>query len=150
MFSCKACIPADPAKDTVRFDAAALVQDLGVAQEVVGEDQERELTTWYDRFVEMAGLGDQQAIVFANQSSHMKGRPRETDLPERLSQLKLVNTNTQENPGVVKQAFEDFMAVGTVTASRNEKKRSVEQAAEQIDMLKADIGKATADAGQTG
>jgi len=73
------------------------------------EGQEHELVEWYQRFVKGENLNNQQCIIFANQSSHMKGRPREPDLPEVLMPVQLVTTNTQESPRVLSEAFEAFM-----------------------------------------
>jgi Rab-like protein 5 len=44
------------------------------------EGQEQELVGWFERFVLSHNLTKQQCIIFANQSSHMKGRPQEPEI----------------------------------------------------------------------
>lgn len=40
----------------------------------------------------------------------MKGRPREIELPESLHGITTINTNTEENPEGIREAFGDLMS----------------------------------------
>jgi GTPase SAR1 family protein len=73
------------------------------------EGQEQQLLTWFDRFVEGQNLTKKQCIIFANQSSHMKGTPREPDLPAALRGVDVVATNTLERQEIIQQRFEEFL-----------------------------------------
>lgn len=86
------------------------------------ENQANELVEWHDHFAKRHGVPDSQCIIFANQSSHMKGRPMDFDLPSSIGQLQVVNTNTLQSPMVVREAFEDFLK-SVRSTQRNQRER---------------------------
>ena len=73
------------------------------------EGQEQELMTWFNRFVEGQNLTKKQCIIFANQTKHMTGTPREPELPAALRSVEVVATNTKERQDVIHQSFEAFI-----------------------------------------
>jgi len=50
-----------------------------------------------------------KGLIFANQTTHMKGRAREPDLPSSLRSIELVATNTQERTDLLQSAFDEFL-----------------------------------------
>jgi len=73
------------------------------------EGQEQELIPWFERFVDGQGLTKDQTLILANQTTQMKGRAREPDLPSSLRSIELVATNTQERTDVLQSAFDEFL-----------------------------------------
>eukprot|EP00041_Stephanoeca_diplocostata_P004094 m.40815 g.40815 ORF g.40815 m.40815 type:complete len:189 (+) comp14860_c0_seq1:159-725(+) len=73
------------------------------------EGQEKSLLKWYQLFATRYGLADERCMVFANQIKHMRGRPRDVQLPDQMGGVQMVYTNTQENPEVVRDTFQKFM-----------------------------------------
>lgn len=49
----------------------------------------------YQHFATRHGLADDRCIVFANQVKHMRGRPRDVQLPDQMGGVQMVYTNTQ-------------------------------------------------------
>eukprot|EP00040_Diaphanoeca_grandis_P026918 m.151830 g.151830 ORF g.151830 m.151830 type:complete len:184 (-) comp30783_c1_seq2:164-715(-) len=74
------------------------------------EDQEKELIAWYKAFTAF-GIKPEDCLVFSNQSAHMRGNTREVHLPEELSHLRMITTNTQEGPDIIRDTFQDFVEV---------------------------------------
>ena len=91
------------------------------------EGQERECEEFHKYFAVATRLPAERCVLFANQSQQLNGTPRTPELPASLQHLRVVATNTETAPDVIRDAFAELMAAthATVLQQRDEEESGV-------------------------